>query len=82
MSPPDKTSSDISLCIEHVLARYFADLDGEKPADVYDMVVRQVERPMLVLVMAQARGNQTVAAEILGMNRSTLRRKLTDHGLL
>ncbi|TWO80193.1 hypothetical protein CBW56_11295 [Denitratisoma oestradiolicum] len=46
------------------------------------MVIRTVERPMLEVVMKQANGNQSAAAEILGINRNTLRRKLTEHDLL
>jgi Fis family transcriptional regulator, factor for inversion stimulation protein len=73
---------DIALCLTHSLDRYFADLDGETPANLYAMVIRQVERPLLESVMARVAGNQTQAAEILGITRNTLRRKLTDHGLL
>jgi Fis family transcriptional regulator len=64
------------------LDQYFRDLDGEKPAAIYDMVIRNVERPMLEFVLQQAKGNQTMAAEMLGINRNTLRRKLTDYDLL
>jgi Fis family transcriptional regulator len=75
-------SDDISDCVRRALERYFKDLDGEKPTGVYDMVLRNVERPMLEIVMKHADGNQTLAAEMLGINRNTLRRKLTDHDLL
>lgn len=74
--------NDIALSVTHALDRYFADLDGEKPANIYDMVMRQVERPLLESIMARVGNNQTQAAEILGITRNTLRRKLTDHGLL
>ena len=74
--------NDIATCIARSLERYFADLDGEMPADIYDMVLKQVEKPMLKLVMERADGNHTLAAEMLGINRNTLRRKLCDHGLL
>ena len=80
----DKNNSqnEISLCVTQALDRYFTDLDGEKPVGIYDMVIREVEKPMLQSVLRQTRGNQTQAAEILGMTRNTLRRKLTEHGLL
>ena len=80
----DKKNSqnEISLCVTQALDRYFTDLDGEKPVGIYDMVIREVEKPMLQSVLRQTRGNQTQAAEILGMTRNTLRRKLTEHGLL
>ncbi|HET6264658.1 MAG TPA: helix-turn-helix domain-containing protein, partial [Usitatibacter sp.] len=47
---------------------------------IYEMVVLAVERPMLEVVMLQAQGNQTRAAELLGLNRNTLRKKLQQHG--
>jgi Fis family transcriptional regulator len=75
-------SSDIADCVKRTLNRYFRDLDGETPHAVYDMVLQAAEKPMLEVVMKHANGNQTVAAEILGINRNTLRRKLTDHDLL
>ena len=74
--------SDIAECVRHSLERYFRDLDGEAPSDIYDMVLRQMERPMLEVVMREAEGNQTRAADMLGMNRNTLRRKLNDHGMI
>jgi Fis family transcriptional regulator len=76
------SSSDLCDCVRRTLNRYFRDLEGERPAAVYEMVLASVEKPMLEVVMKQAGGNQTVAADILGINRNTLRRKLTEHGLL
>ncbi len=73
---------DISACIDGALQTYFRDLDGEKPSAIYDMVLKSVERPMLEVVMRQAEGKQTLAAEMLGINRNTLRKKLSEHGLL
>lgn len=75
-------SDDISECVRRALERYFRDLDGETPSGVYDMVLRNVERPMLQTVMEHAGGNQTLAAEMLGINRNTLRRKLSDHDMI
>ena len=63
------------------MKQYFKDLDGEKTCDIYDMVVLSVEKPLLEVVMVQAQGNQTRAAELLGLNRNTLRKKLQQHGL-
>lgn len=74
--------SEISECVKRSLDRYFRDLDGEKPSAIYDMVLRNVEKPMLEIVMRHANGNQTVAAEMLGINRNTLRRKLIEHEML
>lgn len=64
------------------LQEYFDDLDGQKPTDVYDMIMRTVEKPVLMAVMAHAKNNQSHAAEMLGINRNTLRKKLLEHGLL
>lgn len=75
-------SSEIHDCVRRTLNRYFRDLDGQTPHAVYDMVLQSVERPMLEVVMKQAGGNQSVAAEILGISRGTLRRKLVDYDLL
>jgi Fis family transcriptional regulator len=73
---------DLGKCVVNALEQYFRDLDGEKPAAIYDMVLKSVEKPMLEVVLAKAGSNQTVAAEMLGINRNTLRKKLTDHQLL
>jgi Fis family transcriptional regulator len=64
------------------LERYFNDLEGHRADNVYDMVIGQVEQAMLECVITRTRGNQTRAAEVLGINRSTLRKKLKLYGLL
>ena len=73
---------DLGKCVTDSLEQYFRDLDGEKPAAIYDMVLKSIEKPMLEVVMKHAEGNQSKAAEWLGINRNTLRRKLLDHKLL
>ena len=73
---------DLGKCVMDSLQQYFRDLDGERPAAIYDMVLKSVERPMLEVVLTKAGGNQTLAAEMLGINRNTLRKKLTEHQLL
>jgi Fis family transcriptional regulator, factor for inversion stimulation protein len=77
----DARDNELSLTVRKVMRQYFKDLDGEKPSGIYDMVVAAVEKPMLEVVMFQAQGNQTRAAELLGLNRNTLRKKLQQHGL-
>ena len=67
--------------IEILLDNYFKDLDGEKPNDVYNMVLHSVEKPLLIYIMNYAQGNQTKAAKILGLNRNTLRKKLELYNL-
>jgi Fis family transcriptional regulator len=75
-------SSEISECVRRNLKQYFAHLDGQTPHALYAMLLKTVEKPLLEVVMEQAADNQTVAAEILGISRGTLRRMLQDHGLL
>ena len=69
-------NNEIADTVRRSLERYFKDLDGEKPRSVYDMVLRNVERPLLETVLQRADGNQTIAAEMLGINRNTLRKKI------
>jgi Fis family transcriptional regulator len=64
------------------LQRYLATLDGHDPDDLYELVMGEVEPAMLATVLHHARGNQSRAASILGLNRGTLRRKLREYGLL
>ena len=63
------------------LEQYFADLDGAKPHALHEMVLQAVERPLLKFALDRAGGNQSAAAELLGINRNTLRKKLTDYGI-
>ncbi|MAR99997.1 MAG: Fis family transcriptional regulator [Nitrosomonadales bacterium] len=65
--------------IDILLDKYFKDLSGEKPKGVYDMVIHSVEKPLLLYIMNLAEGNQSKAADILGLNRNTLRKKLQLH---
>lgn len=74
-----QTSSEIADSVRKSLERYFKDLDGEKPRAIYDMVLKNVEKPMIEAVLNKAEGNQTCAAEMLGINRNTLRKKMQQH---
>jgi Fis family transcriptional regulator, factor for inversion stimulation protein len=69
-------------CVRDSLQDYFRDLDGQTPVNVYGMVLHLVEKPLLEVVMQQAQQNQSRAAEWLGINRNTLRKKLVEHQLL
>jgi Fis family transcriptional regulator len=73
--------NEIARCVRRTLEGYFRDLDGEKPSDIYNMVITCVEKPMLELVLHRVGGNQTQAAELLGMNRNTLRKKIRLYGI-
>ena len=72
----------IEECIRESLEGYFDDLRGTEPDRLYDMVLRAVEKPLLDIVMQRAGNNQSRAAEWLGMNRNTLRKKLAEHKLI
>ncbi len=74
-------SAPLSNSVKRSMEKYFRDLDGTKPVHLYSMVLREVERPLLEVVMKHAKSNQCRAAEILGINRNTLRKKLKEHGL-
>ncbi len=68
--------------VEAAMANYFKHLDGQPVSDVYQMVLSEVEAPLLEQVMKYVRNNQTKAAHLLGLNRGTLRKKLKQYGLL
>ncbi len=68
--------------VEQAMDNYFKHLDGQDVSDVYDMVMAEVEAPMLEIVLKYTRHNQTRAAQVLGLNRGTLRKKLKQYGLL
>ena len=72
----------IEECVRNSLEGYFRDLRGTEPDGMYDMLVKVVEKPLLEVVMAKADQNQSKAAEWLGLNRNTLRKKLVEHRLL
>ena len=69
-------TNELADCVRRSLERYFKDLDGEKPTSVYDMVLKNVEKPMIETVLGKAQGNQSLAAEMLGINRNTLCKKM------
>ena len=71
----------IAEAVEKSLNEYFQHLDGESPDDIYRMVIDNVEKALFANVMQRADGNQTHAADMLGINRTTLRTKLKTHRL-
>ena len=76
------TRKHIEECVRDSLEAYFRDLRGVDPAAMYDMILKVVERPLFETVMKHAEGNQSRAAEWLGINRNTLHRKLVEHKLI
>ena len=71
----------IAQAIKIALSQYFQDLDGEIPRSLYAMVLSRVEKPLLEIALERVEGNQTKAAELLGLNRNTLRKKMKTHRL-
>jgi Fis family transcriptional regulator len=79
---PMTSKKHIEECVRDSLDSYFKDLRGVEPTAMYEMILRVVERPLFEVVMREAGGNQSRAAEWLGINRNTLRRKLVEHKLI
>jgi len=75
-------SNEIGRSVEHSLDEYFRRLDGEPPHCIYDMVIAHVERALLASMLERSNGNQTQAAEMLGLNRNTLLAKLAKYKLI
>lgn len=69
-------------CVAVALENYFSHLEGQEVFDVYDMVLAEVEAPLLEAVMRYTRNNQTKASTLLGLNRGTLRKKLKQYDML
>lgn len=71
----------IEQCVRRSLEQYFDDLGGAKPHALHEMVMSAVERPLLQFALERCAGNQSAAADLLGINRNTLRKRLLAHGL-
>tara|TARA_B100001179_G_scaffold188490_1_gene144751 strand:- start:1612 stop:1875 length:264 start_codon:yes stop_codon:yes gene_type:complete len=68
--------------VAKIMQKYFKELDGTKTTDLYRLVLKEIEQPLLDIVMKECKGNQTVASQVLGLNRGTLRTKLKSYNLL
>jgi Fis family transcriptional regulator len=71
----------LHACVQEALTSYFKQMNGHAVSDLYRMVISEVERPLLETVMQEMEGNQSRAAAILGISRSTLRKKLAIYNL-
>ncbi len=78
----DKNNKTLHKHTEEALEQYFESLNGDRPGDLYDLVIGEVERPLFKAVMDYTHGNQSQAAGILGINRGTLRKKLRTYSLI
>jgi Fis family transcriptional regulator len=77
-----KDENEIARYVRKAVNEYFKDLDGEDPScAMFNMVMNCVEKPLIETVLHHADGNQTRAAELLGINRNTLRKKIQEHGI-
>lgn len=83
MNGPCGRPGEQPLCemVREALDRYFADLNGEDPVNLHEFVIAQVERPLLERVLQETRGNISRAAQLLGLNRATLRTRLNKYGI-
>ncbi|BAN69833.1 DNA-binding transcriptional regulator Fis [endosymbiont of unidentified scaly snail isolate Monju] len=77
-----RQGAPLSLMVRQALDEYFAQLDGTEHRDLYQMVMAQAEQPLLERVMLHTGGNQTRAAQLLGISRATLRKKLALYNLV
>jgi Fis family transcriptional regulator len=77
-----KTRKPLRTHTEEALHQYFKSLNGDRPGDLYDLVLGEVEEPLFRAVMDYTRGYQSQAAGILGINRGTLRKKLKTYSLI
>ncbi len=73
--------SQLSQAVKHSIRRYLYELDGTQPSNMYDLVLRQIEQPLFEAILEHTKGNQSRAAELLGLNRGTLRKKLRSYSL-
>lgn len=80
--PIGMRNQSLGALTDDALRRYLATLNGDRPAELYKLVLREVEKPLFRAVLDYAGGNQSEAAEILGINRGTLRKKLVAYKLL
>ncbi len=77
-----RSGETLEHCVLRSLEQYFSDLDGARPHALHGMVISAVERPLLQFAMERSDGNQSAAAELLGINRNTLRKKLQEYRLV
>lgn len=77
----NRSTEPLRECVRDALSNYFTQLNGHSAANLYQMVMAEVEQPLLETIMQHTEGNQTLAAKVLGISRSTLRKKLAHYQL-
>jgi Fis family transcriptional regulator len=73
--------SQLSHAVKHSIRRYLFELEGTQPNNMYELVLRQIEQPLFEAILEHTKGIQSRAAEMLGLNRGTLRKKLRSYNL-
>ena len=73
--------SQLSHAVKHSIRRYLFELEGTQPNNMYELVLKQIEQPLFEAILEHTKGNQSRAAEMLGLNRGTLRKKLRSYNL-
>ncbi len=83
LTPAHHAGDQLSLqeSVSHALQQYVTTLDGQMPANLYNLVLAEVEKPLLNMVLKLTNGNQSKAAIVLGLSRGTLRKKMAIYGL-
>ncbi|HEY0633983.1 MAG TPA: DNA-binding transcriptional regulator Fis [Gammaproteobacteria bacterium] len=74
-------SAPFNGCVRKALQKYLADLGEHPVGNLYELMLSEVEKPLLETVLAHVQGNQTRAAEMLGINRGTLRKKMAQYDI-
>lgn len=77
-----KKATSLSEAVTIAMDDYFDHLEDELPSELYQFVLREIEAPLLKVVMQRTRHNQSTASQVLGLNRGTLRKKLKEHKLI
>jgi len=78
---PSQEISQLSHAVKHSIRRYLFELEGTQPNNMYELVLKQIEQPLFEAILEHTKGNQSRAAELLGLNRGTLRKKLRSYNL-
>jgi len=73
--------SQLSHAVKHSIRRFLYELDGASPNNMYELVLKQIEQPLFEAILEHTKGNQSRAADLLGLNRGTLRKKLRSYNL-
>ncbi len=77
----EKTTKCLCISVKDAMDKYFSDMDGHEPNSLHELVMSEVEKPLIESVIDNTRGNISHAAQLLGLNRGTLRSRMQKYGL-